>query len=173
VTRHLSTALLLLGLAAPATVRAMCVDPGPPRLLDAEVVACRDPRAVAAEKPRPGGGQGGHSMQAGAAGESVDGFLAARPAQVVTLRVTRTRQLRQDPRTQDDVEKGPWTAVAKPKDEQYLLFDTKDCAELEPGRRVEVVADFVCCDVLPTQDLACLLQLPALVPAGAPLRGER
>jgi hypothetical protein len=173
VTRHLPLALLLLGLAVPASVRAMCVDPGPPRLLDAEVVACRDPRTVAAEKPRPAGEQGGHSMQAGEAGESVEGFLAARPARVVTLRVTRTRQLRQDPRTQDDVEKGPWTPVAKPKEEQFLLFDTKDCAELAPGRRIELVEEFVCCDVLPPQDLACLLQLPALVPAGTPLRGER
>lgn len=158
--KHLVPTLLLslsCGLAAPPAARAMCVDPGPPRLLEAEVVSCESPRAAAAKRFRESTQM--HRLP----GPGLDEILAGRPTQLVTLRVVRTQQLSADPRAQEGVTREPWAAVEKPEEKQFLLLDATGCDGLKAGSRQVFLEEFTCCDVLPPQDIACLLQLPALV----------
>lgn len=157
--RHTTSTFLLLvalaGWARPAA--AMCIDPGPPRLLEAEVVACENPRAAAAKRFREMTET--HRLP----GPGLDEILAGSSAQLLTLRVVRTQQLSADPRSQEGVTREPWATVEKPEEKQYLLLGAKGCDDLKAGTRKVFLEEFICCDVLPPQDVACLLQLPALV----------
>ena len=157
--RHTTSILFLLAALAawvPPAV-AMCTDPGPPRLLEAEVVACENPRAAAEKRYRESTQM--HRLP----GPALDEILVGRPAQLLTLRVIRTQQLSADPRSQEGVTREAWAAVEKPEEKQFLLLDAKGCDGLEAGSRQVFLEEFTCCDVLPPQDVACLLQLPALV----------
>lgn len=158
--RKLTTSLILLlvalaALAPPAI--AMCIDPGPPRLLEAEVVACENPRAAAEKRFRESTEM--HRLP----GPALNEILVGRPAQLLTLRVVRSQQLSADPRSQEGVTREPWAAVEKPEEKQFLLLDAKGCDGLKAGSRQVFLEEFTCCDVLPPQDVACLLQLPVLV----------
>lgn len=157
--RHATSILFLLAALAvwapPAA--AMCIDPGPPRLLEAEVVACENPRAAAEKRYRESTQM--HRLP----GPALDEILVGRPAQLLTLRVIRTQQLSADPRSQEGVTREAWAAVEKPEEKQFLLLDAKGCDGLEAGSRQVFMEEFTCCDVLPPQDVACLLQLPVLV----------
>lgn len=153
---YLLLLLVAIAISAPSPAGAMCLDPGPPRLLEAEVVACENPRAAAEKRFQ----QGKRRMP----GNGLDELVAARPAQLLTLRVVRSQQLSADPRSQEGVTRGPWTKAEKPAEEkQFLLLDAKGCEGLDAGSRHVFLEEFVCCDVMPPQDLACLLQLPVLV----------
>ena len=150
--------LLLVALVASASQSAaMCIDPGPPRLLEAEVVACENPRAAAEKRFRESTEM--HRLP----GPALNEILVGRPAQLLTLRVVRTQQLSADPRSQEGVTREPWAAVEKPEEKQFLLLDAKGCDGLKAGSRQVFLEEFTCCDVLPPQDVACLLQVPALV----------
>lgn len=158
--KHPIIPLLLLaaaGALASSPSAAMCIDPGPPRLLEAEVVACENPRAAAEKRFRESPQL--HRLP----GPALDEILAGRPAQLLTLRVVRTQQLSADPRSQEGVTREPWAAVEKPEEKQFLLLDAKGCDGLKAGARQVFLEEFTCCDVLPPQDVACLLQVPVLV----------
>lgn len=153
-----STFILLVVLAGSAGPTAsMCLDPGPPRLVDAEVVACENPRAAAEKRFRESTEM--HRLP----GPALKEILAGRPAQLLTLRVVRTQQLSADPRSEEGITREPWAAVEKPEEKQFLLLGAKGCDDLKAGTRKVFLEEFTCCDVLPPQDVACLLQLPALV----------
>lgn len=165
--KELITALVLLapaGFVTPFPAQAMCVDPGPPRLIEAKVIACEDPRALAQKRLSANKAQ----MRALTADDDmVETLLAARPAQVVKLRVLRTQRFSADPRANEQVTREPW-ADAKDQEKaekQYLVLDVKACEELEAGTTHAFLEEFTCCDVLPPQDLPCLLGLPTLAVA--------
>lgn len=174
--KNLLTALALLvplGFAAPPPAQAMCVDPGPPRLLEAKVISCEDPRVLARDKlqenkKRYRGALGGDA-------QSLEAMLAGRPARVVKLQVLRTQQLSQDPRSEEPVTREPWTAAkeGEKEEKQFLLLDAPSCDAFEAGSTQRFVEEFTCCDVLPPQDLPCLLGLPALVPAPESLAADK
>lgn len=147
--------LVAIGLSAPPPAGAMCVGPGAPRLLEAEVVACENPRALAEKRMQQEKRQ--------LPGTGLDGIMAGRPARLLILRVVRSQQLSEDPRSQDELTRGPWTPVEKPEEKQFLLLDAQGCEGLEAGSRKLFLEEFACCDVLPAQDLVCLLQIPALI----------
>lgn len=173
--KNLLTALVLLvpiGFAAPPPVQAMCLDPGPPRLLEAKVISCEDPRALAKERQ-----QENKKKYRGALGnpQSLEALMAGRPARVVKLQVLRTQQLSQDPDTGDTVTREPWTAAKETEKEekQFLLLDAPSCDAFEAESTRRFVEEFTCCDVMPPQDLPCLLGLPALVPAPESLATDK
>lgn len=164
--------LVPLGFAAPPPAQAMCVDPGPPRLLEAKVVSCEDPRALAKEKQ-----QENKKRYRGVLGDAqpMEALMAGRPARVVKLQVLRTQQLSQDPDTGDTVIREPWTAAkeGEKEEKQFLLLDAPSCDALAAGSTQRFVEEFTCCDVMPPQDLACLLGLPALAPAPESLTTDK
>lgn len=53
--------------------------------------------------------------------------------------------------------------VADPTREVYLLMRVEDCTGYPAGSRRRFLEEFVCCDMIPPQELACLVDLPALV----------
>lgn len=170
------TALVLLvpiSVAAPLPVQAMCVDPGAPRLLEAKVVSCEDPRALAKERQTEirkkfRGPLGGNA-------ESLEAMLASRPARVVKLQVLRSQQLDQAPDTGEPVTREPWTAAKEDekKEKRFLVLGAASCDTLAAGATQRFVEEFTCCDVMPPQDLPCLLGLPALVPAPESLATDK
>lgn len=174
--KHLLTALALLvpiGFTAPPPAQAMCLDPGPPRLLEAKVISCEDPQALAKDKlqenkKRYRGALGGDA-------QSLEAMLAGRPARVVTLQVLRSQQLSQDPRAEEPVTREPWTAAheTEKEEKQFLLLDAPSCDSFEADSTKRFIEEFTCCDVLPPQDLPCLLGLPALVPAPESLATDK
>jgi hypothetical protein len=158
--KHPIIPLLLLaavGALVSSPSAAMCIDPGPPRLLEAEVVGCENPRAAAEKRFRESTEM--HRLP----GPALNEILVGRPAQLLTLRVIRTQQLSADPRSQEGVTRESWAAVEKPEEKQFLLLDAKGCDGLKAGSRQVFLEEFTCCDVLPPQDVACLLQVPTLV----------
>lgn len=174
--KDLITALVLLvpiGFGAPPPAQAMCVDPGPPRLLEAKVISCEDPRALAKERQKAV--QKKFRGPLGGDAESLEAMLAARPARVVRLQVLRTQQLSQDPDTGDTVAREPWTAAKEGEKEEkrFLLLDAPSCDAFEAESTRRFVEEFTCCDVMPPQDLPCLLGLPALVPAPESLATDK
>lgn len=68
-----------------------------------------------------------------------------------------------DPRSQEGLTREPWAAVEKSEEKQFLLLGAKGCDGLKAGSRHVFLEEFSCCDVLPPQDVACLLQVPVLV----------
>ena len=164
--KHLTVPFLLavtFAASAPPPARAMCVNPGPPHLLEAEVVACESPRTAAEERMR--------NAKRAMAGPGVEEMMAGRPGQLLTLKVIRSQQLSDDPRAQEGITLGAWTPAEKTEEKKYLLLDAKGCEGFEPGARQVLLEEFVCCDVLPHQDLSCLLQLPVVVVPPESLRG--
>lgn len=149
--------LVAIGFSTPLPAGASCVVLGPPHLLEAEVVACENPRVAAEKRLEQGNGQ------SRLLGTGLDGIMAARPAQLLTLRVVRSQELGEEPRSLDELTRGPWTKVEKPEEKQFLLLDAKGCEGIEAGSRQVFLEEFGCCDVLPAQDLACLLQVPTLI----------
>jgi hypothetical protein len=174
--KDLITALVLLipiGFAAPPSAQAMCVDPGPPRLLEAKVVSCEDPRAQAKERQKET--QKKFRGPLGGDAESLEAMLAARPARVVKLQVLRSQQLSQDPDAEEPVTREPWTAAKETEKEEkrFLVLGVPSCDTLEASSTQRFVEEFTCCDVMPPQDLPCLLGLPALVPAPESLATDK
>ena len=161
------TLALALGLFSTPSADASCARMGGPHLLQAEVIACEDPTPRAKERIQKydsnfhGTDQ---ERQAGLA-VAVERILSRQPGRIVTLRVTRTQQLSDDPRGSEKVTREPWTQVEKPEETRYLVLGLKDCKDLPIGDQKIFLEEFTCCDTMPPSDLACLLDLPALVEA--------
>lgn len=161
------TLALALGLISTPSADASCARMGGPRLLQAEVIACEDATPLAKERIRKydrfyhGTDQ---EREAGLA-LAAENILSRQPGRIVTLRVTRTQQLSDDPRSSEKITREPWTQVEKPEETRYLVLELKDCKDLPVGDQKIFLEEFTCCDTIPPSDLACLLDLPALVDA--------
>lgn len=165
--KELIIAIVLLapaGFGTQSPAHAMCVDPGPPRLVEAKVIACEDPRALAEKRQSANKAR---MRELTADEDMVEAMLAARPAQVVKLRVLRTQRFSADPRANEQVTREPWVDAKEQEkaEKQYLVLDVKACDELQAGSTRAFLEEFTCCDVLPPQDLPCLLGLPTLTVA--------
>ena len=78
---------------------------------------------------------------------AVEHMLSRRPARIVTLRVTRSQQLSDDPRHTERVSREPWTEVEKPEERRYLVLGQKDCEDLPIGEPEIFLEEFTCCDL--------------------------
>lgn len=150
----LSATFLLLLLAHATSASAMCAFARGPRLLEAEILTCEDPRALAKQKLER------FATMSGPEAQSAEGFLAANPGRILTLRVTRFQQLSADPRGGDKVVSEPW-ARAEPKEERYIFLGAESCEQLKKEK--VLLEQMECCDTVPPAGLACLLELPAVV----------
>ena len=179
-------ALLALALLAGAgSAGAICMASRPPRVIEAEVRACRPPEEAirqalepyreAHEKwldnmPMPEEWRQSRSFD-----RMVESTLARNPGLILTLELRRYRQLSADPNQKEEVEIGPWEPIeeSKPRERDYFLraqdLTCDDLAGTEPRLFLE---DPGCCDVIPSSDAACLLKLPALVPLSPELEEE-
>ncbi|HEX6861278.1 MAG TPA: hypothetical protein VF414_00595 [Thermoanaerobaculia bacterium] len=140
---------------------------GGPHLLEAQVIACEDPAPLAKERIRKYDRfyHGTEEQRAAGVDHAAENMLARQPARIVTLRVTRTQQLSDDPRSGEKITREPWKDVEKPEEKRYLLLGSKSCEDLPAGTQKIFLEEFTCCDLVPPSDLACLLDLPALVAA--------
>jgi hypothetical protein len=154
-TPTIASTFLLLFLAQTTSANAMCVFARGPRLLEAKIVACEDSRSMAEGKLQK------FSSMSGPEAQSAEGFLAANPGRVLTLRVTRFQQLNTDPRGGEKVISQPWAKVAEPKEERYVFLGPESCEQIEKEKVLLEQMD--CCDTIPPAGLACLLELPAVV----------
>lgn len=161
------TLALFLSLFSTPSVDASCARMGGPHLLQAEVIACEDPAPLAKERIRKYDRfyQGTEPQREAGVGSAAGNMLSRQPARIVTLRVTRTQQLSNDPRHGKKVTREPWKEVEKPEEKRYLVLGPKDCEDLQAGKQETFLEEFTCCDVIPPSDLACLVDLPALVEA--------
>lgn len=153
-TPLIASAFLLLFLAHATSAGAMCAFARGPRLLEAKIVACEDPRSMAEGKLQK------FASMSGPEAQSVEGFLAANPGRVLTLRVTRFQQLNVDPRGGEKVVSQPW-AKAEGKEERYVFLGPESCEQIEKEK--VLLEQMECCDTIPPAGLACLLELPAVV----------
>lgn len=153
-TPLIASTFLLLLLAHATSAGAMCVFARGPRLLEAKVVACEDPRSMAEGKMQK------FASMSGPEAQSVDGFLAANPGRVLTLRVTRFQQLNTDPRGGEKVVSQPWAKV-EAKEERYVFLGPESCEQI--AKEKVLLEQMDCCDTIPPAGLACLLELPAVV----------
>lgn len=153
-TPILTSATFLLLLAFATSASAMCAFARGPRLLEAKIVACEDPGSLAKQKLER------FSAMSGPEAQSAEGFLAANPGRILTLRVNRFQQLSADPRGGDKVVSEPW-AKAEPKEERYVFLGAESCEQLEKEK--VLLEQMECCDTVPPAGLACLLELPAVV----------
>jgi hypothetical protein len=153
-TPLIAATFLLLLMAHTTSASAMCAFARGPRLLEAKIVACEDPRSMAEGKLQK------FASMSGPEAQSVDGFLAANPGRVLTLRVTRFQQLNTDPRGGEKVVKQPW-AKAEPKEERYVFLGSESCEQI--AKEKVLLEQMDCCDTIPPAGLACLLELPAVV----------
>lgn len=158
----LSTSLFAL---SPA--EASCARIGGPHLLEAKVTACEDPAPLAKERIRKYDRfyHGTDAQREAGVAFAAEGLLSRQPGRIVTLRVTRSQELSDDPRHVEGVTRKPWVEIEKPEERRYLLLGEKDCEDLPLGEPEIFLEEFTCCDVIPPSDLACLLELPALVEA--------
>ena len=156
---------LPLSLFSLPSAEASCVRMGGPHLLEAKVIACEDPAPLAKERIRKYDRfyHGTEPQRAAGVDYAAENMVSRQPARIVTLRVTRTQQLSDDPRHTEGVTREPWMEVEKPEEKRYLVLGTKDCEDLPAGKQKIFLEEFTCCDVIPPSDLACLLDLPALV----------
>lgn len=158
---------LSLSLFSIPSAEASCARMGGPHLLEAKVIACEDPAPVAKERIKKYNRfyHGNESQRAAGVGSAAENLLSRQPARIVTLRVTRTQQLSDDPRHAEKVTREPWKEVEKPEAKRYLVLGSKDCEDFPAGQQEIFLEEFTCCDTIPPSDLACLLDLPALVKA--------
>jgi hypothetical protein len=154
-TPAIASTFLLLLLVSASSASAMCAFARGPRLLETKIVACEDPRSMAEGKLQK------FASMSGPEAQSVDGFLAANPGRVLTLRVTRFQQLNTDPRGGDKVVSQPWAKVAEPKEERYVFLGPESCEQI--AKEKVLLEQMECCDTIPPAGLACLLELPAVV----------
>jgi hypothetical protein len=144
---------LLLAHAIPAS--AMCAFMRGPRLHEAEILACEDPRALAEQKLQR------FSSMSGGEAQSVDGFLSSNPGRVLTLRVTRFQQLSEDPRGNPKATRKAWEKVKSPEKKQYVFLGAESCEALKQEKIFLEQMD--CCDTMPPTGLGCLLEMEAVV----------
>ena len=155
-TPALASVLILPFLLAPANpASAMCAFMRGPRLLEAQIVACEDPRSMAEQKLQR------FSSVSGGEATSPDRFLAANPGRILTLRVTRFQQLKEDPRGNPEVVREPWKKVDSPEKKQYVFLGAESCEQLEKEKVFLEQMD--CCDTVPPVGLGCLLEMEAVV----------
>ena len=168
--KPLALLALLLSLFSTSSAEASCARMGGPHLLEAKVIACEDPTPLAKEgiKKFDRFYHGTEAQRAAGVDSAAESMLSHQPARIVTLRVTRTQQLSDDPRHVEKVTREPWTEVEKPEEKRYLVLGENDCEDLAAGKQEIFLEEFTCCDVIPPSDLACLMDLPALVEAPEP-----
>jgi hypothetical protein len=163
-----------LFLAGPE-LQAMCSGPSVgPRLLRATVEACHVPEQEIRKAMEPYRAHherwlAGFPEPIRAAKDFDKGIdhRIARGDVVVRLKVTRSRQLSADPRGGVTVTAELWKAEASEARDYLLHLGSGGCDSLSRGREALFLEDFKCCDVIPSSDNACLLDLPALVPVPA------
>jgi hypothetical protein len=144
---------LLLAYANPAS--AMCAFARGPRLLEAQIISCEDPRSVAEQKLQR------FSSVSGGEVTSPDSFLAANPGRILTLRVTRFQQLSEDPRGNPKTARQTWTKVKEPEKKQYVFLGAESCEQL--AKEKVFLEQMDCCDTVPPAGLGCLLEMEAVV----------
>ncbi len=144
---------LFLAHANPAS--AMCAFVRGPRLLDAQVVACEDPRSLAEQKLQR------FSSVSGGEATSPERFLAANPGRILTLRVTRFQQLSEDPRANPKTAREGWKKVESPEKKRYVFLGPQSCEQLE--KQKVFLEQMDCCDTVPPVGLGCLLEMEAVV----------
>lgn len=155
-TPALASALILSFLLAHANpASAMCAFVRGPRLLQAEILACEDPRSLAEQKLQR------YSSMSGGEGQSVEAFLSANPGRVLTLRVTRFQQLSEDLRGNPKATRQPWTKVESPEKKRYVFLGSESCEALQKEKVFLEQLD--CCDTIPPVGLGCLLEMEAVV----------
>jgi hypothetical protein len=161
------TLALSLSLVSIPSAEASCARIGGPHLLQAKVIACEDPAPLAKERIRKYDRfyHGTAPQREAGLALAIESMLSRQPARTVTLRVTRSQQLSDDPRHTEGVTWEPWTEIEKPEEKRYLILGEKDCNDLPIGEQKIFLEEFTCCDLMPPSDLACLLDLPALVEA--------
>jgi hypothetical protein len=139
---------LLLPPAPPAG--AMCAVLDGPRLLEGTVEGCRG----LGEPLREAAGAAAADRLAGA------GVL-------VTFVPARSRQLNLEAIGSEAFAIGPWQELAAEaaRPAEYLLSAAgARCADYPAATRARFLELLACCDTLPPQDAACILEVPALVP---------
>jgi hypothetical protein len=169
----LAAALLLLPRPAPAPCPPARA-PGPPRLLEAKVTACRagdeDLRsALEAFRPDydtpvriPQRLQGGQRPQARPYDDLVEQRVRHVGGVIVRLEPRRYRELSEPPATGRKPTASAWAKLEEVKPRDYFLrLEHPDCRSVPRGTAYFVAAD-ACCDTLPPTDDACLLKLPAI-----------
>jgi len=144
---------LLLTHANPAD--AMCAFVRGPRLLQAEVLACEDPRPLAEQKLQR------FSSMSGGEAQLADGFLSSNPGRILTLRVTRFQQLSEDLRSNPKATRQAWTKIEAPEKKQYVFLGSESCETIQKEKVFLEQLD--CCDTVPPAGLSCLLEMEAVV----------
>jgi hypothetical protein len=165
----LVAALVLL----PQPALAQCVRVRSPRLLEAEVTACRkgdDDLRWALESFRgdhdtlvhiPQRLQGGQRLQAQPYDDLVEQRVRHIGGVVVRLETHRHRELPDAPAPGRKTASA-WTKADEVKPREYFLrLEHPDCRSVPRGTAYFVTADD-CCDTVPPDDDACLLKLPAI-----------
>lgn len=155
-TTALASVLILSFLLAHASpAGAMCAFVRGPRLLDAQVLACEDPRSLAQQKLQR------FSSVSGGEATSPDAFLTANPGRILTLRVTRFQQLSEDPRANPKTARKAWTKIGAPEKKRYVFLGAESCEQLE--KQKVFLEQMDCCDTVPPAGLGCLLEMEAVV----------
>jgi hypothetical protein len=166
-------ALVAALLLVPQPSLAQCLRT-PPRLLEADVTACRqgdDDLRWALESFRgdhdtlvhiPQRLQGGQRLQAQPYDDLVEQRVRHLGGVVVRLQAHRYRELPEAPAPGRKPAAAAWTKVdaGKPRD-YFLRLGHPDCRSVPRGTAYFVTADD-CCDTVPPGDDACLLKLPAI-----------
>ena len=171
----LVAALLLFSRPAPASCppgRA----PGPPRLLEAKLLACRtgeDDLRSALEAFRPDDEtpvqipqrlQGSPRLQARPYDDLIEQRVRHVGGVVVRVEPRRYRELSEPPAPGRKPTASAWAKADEGKPRDYFLrLEHPDCRSVPRGTAYFVTAD-VCCDTVPPADGACLLKLPAIAP---------
>ena len=157
-------------LALPAPAVGMCGGP-PPQPFKARIEACRNPEQeirTALEHHRKF-----YEDRMAAfpewmrANKSFDRMVERRvawPEVIVTLRVKSYSQFSADPKRWEKIRAGrKGEKVAPPEPREYLLrLESGGCESIPLNQTLDLIGDVICCDVRPSSDNACLLELPAV-----------
>jgi hypothetical protein len=158
----IAAAALLFALASPAA--GLCPrSQRAPQRFEATIEACRNPEPYrkahedwVASLP--------DWMRANKSFEQTIRRRLAWPEVIVTLRVKDYLQFSADPKRWEKIRAGiQGETTAPPEPREFLLRLKSGNCESIPVQQARVfIEDFTCCDVRPSNDNACLLELPAV-----------
>jgi hypothetical protein len=158
--------------ALPAPATGLCPrSQRAPQRFEATIEACRNPEGEIRTALEPH--RKSHEawvatlpdwMRANKSFEQTIRRRLAWPEVIVTLRVKDYSQFSADPKRWEKIRAGmQGEKAAPPEPREYLLrLKSGDCDSIPVHHTRAFIEDFTCCDVRPSTDNACLLELPAV-----------
>lgn len=166
----IAAAALLFSLVSPAAGFCPRSQRAPQRF-EATIEACRNPEREIRTAMEPS--RKSHEdwvaslpdwMRANKSFEQTIRRRLAWPEVIVTLRVKDYIQFSADPKRWEKIRDGiQGEKTAPPEPRQFLLrLKSGNCESIPVQQNRVFIEDFTCCDVRPSNDNACLLELPAV-----------